>query len=84
MTPKHDTSGHFFCISEVGVTLLCPCGKGEKPTCAMRVDTVGELQSQTGQGFTMALPTVSSRERKQRFLSFHDQLLRTNPLPVPN
>ena len=37
------------------------------------VDTVGELQSQIGQGFTLALPTMSLRERKQRFLSFHDQ-----------
>ena len=39
------------------------------------LDTIGEFQTQTGQGFTMALPTVSSHERKQRFLSFHDQLL---------
>src|SRR5215510_15506143 len=22
MTPKHDTAGHFFCLSEVGVTLF--------------------------------------------------------------
>src|SRR5262249_55911990 len=75
------------CSRLPGKSKRCSCGSAvevSRNQMRRRVDTVGELQSQTGQGFTMALPTMSSRERKQGFLSFHDQLLRTNLLPVPN